>query len=65
MLQVFHADVLSILTGVPEVQRYIVDRCPTDITAETAVTAKSLSNVSLLTPHLQVVWLAAFVTLFV
>lgn len=33
MLQIFHTDILSILTGVPEVQRYVVDRRTTDITA--------------------------------
>lgn len=34
MLQVFHTDVLSILPRVPEVQRYIIDCCPTNITED-------------------------------
>lgn len=35
MLQVFHADILSILTRVPEVQCDVIDRSSTDITVET------------------------------
>lgn len=39
MLQVFHTDVLSILTRVPEVKRYVVDCRATNVTAVT--TAKT------------------------
>ncbi len=46
MLQVFHTDVLSILTGVPEVKRYIIDRCSTDITAETTDASKTQCQIS-------------------
>lgn len=36
MLQVFHTDVLPVLTRVPKVQRDIIDGCSADVTVETA-----------------------------
>lgn len=35
MLHVLHSDVLSILSGVPEIQRDVIDRRSADVTAET------------------------------